>query len=1311
MREMLFGVLRVVGAGILASFLFVGHDLQRLGPVEPEEFEVIAVLLRRLALVGGACGIVWAVLWLVVPLLRKLGHRLGKRPDLLPAIAITVLLIPYQYYLTKSILSGAGIGRLVGIEILRIAAPVAVFLGVLFCSYLVLRVAALIAKRKLSVRLLFGLCLIVLALCIELLDESYYPGLYLFMHDFAFFVALSLATLGAVLLLPQNRMAQFVCTMLILFAGLAALGDRVEVPTIHQRSILFRRTLQGRRILAFWRLMGRDEIGFFDRLGIDADFQAERKQIRMQFDDARVELEARLGRQPVKNVIWLTIDTLRADHLSAYGYDRPTSPSMERLAARATKFDRHYAQFPITSFSFQSMFFSRYPSATPLFRRAKDLPDDPKGNISLAQHLTDRGITTVSFPAIPPVSLSHPSYEALALGFQEVNPSVPPKSPLSAESQMKWATKRLEGMGADRFFMWIHLMDPHAPYIHHDDYNFGDRAIDAYDSEIAYVDRQIGKLLVKLETLGLADSTAIVINSDHGEAFGEHNSQFHGTTLYDEQLHVPCILYVPGLQPQVVKSLTNNIDLMPTILDLMAVKVRSPIQGQTLIGYLMDGDLSPVRPVSFAYAEIPSAIPEMDPANTNKQMIVSGRFKLLANQRDEFAELFDLTTDPKEEKNISDRESELVAQLSSIIKSLQEEGRNLNLPEGARSDQETFDSLRDALKGGTVPARCALLMANLPRKHPQLEKIALERLNDPKEHELVKMTILENGADLLGEKLMPYMRSVLSLPPFLGSAALVLDLWLERGLPLNSRDRTLVSLNMRFHPQVGWRAARLLAAFDDPRASLQLAPALALGDRNTAFASAAGLGQIENGDGLERLRRDFVFYSLDPDRCTAAIKALATLEDRKSLPQITQLVQNRYLHYRIKFAALEYFMKFEQEDAIPGLLYLCSGWDPNVDKEVFQRMVKAFGKERAEVIRKNGRFVSEVDDLVQQKRIPAALKVALSIIKEVGGARQAAPLAIVAGHLGYRLGRTDQVDVVLRELEDSRAPQIYRDVARAMRKPQGDKTYRLEVLDLRPVNPTPIAAGLERRFHVRIRNVGDRTIPGGNDPSGLSVKMAFAGDHPPGDLFLPPSKLPAWGLPPGGEAELNLLAGIPSPGQFYSLGVEITRLDFGPMEVVDKRESKEVICVADPLKGGLTVESMRFDSEQIRQNWEPTRSFYPAVINPDKSVAFLAFRIDPGLRSPLFKAGSKPLKLSVDFDTEKHAGINTEVFEVYYRYEGEPHFVFHQRIAIPYNIDNVRRKMKFELPLKNGKSPVQVRLDPFSAPHLFLIHSITIKEM
>src|SRR5262249_22174629 len=156
----------------------------------------------------------------------------------------------------------------------------------------------------------------------------------------------------------------------------------------------------------------------------------------------------------------------------------------------------------------------------------------------------------------------------------------------------------LEWLGTRRsrpFFCWVHLFDPHAPYLAHEDL-FGDEFADRpYDGEIAYVDRQIGRLIAALTARGIESQTLVVIVGDHGEGLGEHNAQSHGMTLYQEALRVPLIFHYPGrlAHGQRASETVSLVDLSPTVLDLLELPDPRKITGRSFKRALVRGEALP----------------------------------------------------------------------------------------------------------------------------------------------------------------------------------------------------------------------------------------------------------------------------------------------------------------------------------------------------------------------------------------------------------------------------------------------------------------------------------------------------------------------------------------------------------------------------------------------------------------------------------------------------------------------------------------------------------------------------------------------
>lgn len=390
------------------------------------------------------------------------------------------------------------------------------------------------------------------------------------------------------------------------------------------------------------------------------------------------------------NVILIVIDALRADHLGCYGYSRDTSPNIDKLAKQGVLFSRAFSHGPETKVSIPSMLTSLYPGIHSVFKLQEPLADR---FITLPEILKENGYTSVLFGGFELRTFSN-----LDRRFDVYQLFDTPKnygankgqSQLINEKALAW----LNGKHSKPFFLVIHYDYPHAPYdppvpydkifmkeknmdketeefLHsfnwYDDFIQFDRdreelknpaklnyLISLYDGEIKYADEQIKCLLEALNMLKLSENTLIILTADHGEEFFEHRVFFHGQ-LYDELIHVPLIMKLPGIIPQGVKvtNLVRHIDIMPTIFDILGIHSNNIMQGQSLLP-LCNGVNTP-EPVVFSESEL--AARHMKAIRTNK-------FKFIENYnmaKNSFSyELYDLKSDPKERNNLMKKNPERV---------------------------------------------------------------------------------------------------------------------------------------------------------------------------------------------------------------------------------------------------------------------------------------------------------------------------------------------------------------------------------------------------------------------------------------------------------------------------------------------------------------------------------------------------------------------------------------------------------------------------------------------------------------------------
>lgn len=351
------------------------------------------------------------------------------------------------------------------------------------------------------------------------------------------------------------------------------------------------------------------------------------------------------------NVLFITIDTLRADHLGCYGYSRNTSPKIDALAKRGTLFKQARAQGPMTRFSVPVLLSGRYFSE--LERTGGAWPKVLPSNRLLAEIMSEGGYHTAAFHSI---GYLMPLF-GMDQGFDTYDVSViKDRDPVHWNATSDLLTDRIleyfDGPVANLktgtpWLMWAYYGDPHAGYQHHEGIPlFGPSVYDLYDHEIYFTDLHIGRLLEGLKRRGLLDNTVIVLTSDHGEGLNpeaDHGFSYHGQTLYDNVLHVPLIVQVPGAAPSVVETPVGNVDVMPTILAAASLEAPSSIHGISLLPYV-EGRNPPHSPL-FAEKVTVNVLPQKSMLKWPYKLI----WKLGVNK----FELYDVASDPAELHELS----------------------------------------------------------------------------------------------------------------------------------------------------------------------------------------------------------------------------------------------------------------------------------------------------------------------------------------------------------------------------------------------------------------------------------------------------------------------------------------------------------------------------------------------------------------------------------------------------------------------------------------------------------------------------------
>ena len=393
--------------------------------------------------------------------------------------------------------------------------------------------------------------------------------------------------------------------------------------------------------------------------------------------------------EPARSVLLVTIDTLRADHVGAYGATTARTPSLDGLAREGARFDRAWAPAPITLPSHATLLSGLYPPAHGARHNGMAMHEVP----TLATVFKSAGFATGAFVSAFPLDRRF----GLSRGFDDYDDQLPrgadgrPLNERQGEVTVSRALAWLQAHADQRFFLWVHLFEPHAPY---GTPGSGQPAQTRYDDDIAIADRELGRLLAALGSR--AATTMVIATGDHGEAFGEHGEVGHSVFVYDTTLRVPLVMRGPGVRPgTVVPGDVSLVDLAATLTTLTGTAAMAG-DGQSLVPAL-GGDALPSRPV---YAE--SFAPLFDFGWAGLRTVREGPWKYIAAPR---AELYDLGRDPAETVNRIGEEPALLARLDGEItrRSPAEPGAPSMSPEAAAR-------LRSLgyLGGGARPAGAAV---------------------------------------------------------------------------------------------------------------------------------------------------------------------------------------------------------------------------------------------------------------------------------------------------------------------------------------------------------------------------------------------------------------------------------------------------------------------------------------------------------------------------------------------------------------------------------------------------------------------------
>lgn len=410
------------------------------------------------------------------------------------------------------------------------------------------------------------------------------------------------------------------------------------------------------------------------------------------------------------NIIVISIDTVRADHLASYGYHRTTTPNIDDLAKQGVVFENAFSQAPWTLPSMASMHTSLYPSehgAENVYSRLND------HFVTIAEVLKNNFYKTIGIISQSFLSSKH----GFSQGYQIFDERyISGVNDISSESITKRAMEYIEENKSDPFFLWIHYFDPHHSYIDHVEFSYGsgysgslpdkldlkdlnenksslnqddiDYVKDIYDEELALTDKNIGDLINNVYDLGLEDNTIIIITADHGEEFLERTRFGHGKNLYQELIHMPLIIYVPTDLKYRGKRVKENVEISSipyTIIDLLGIE-KNLFRGINLLEVNEKQNTVAFSEGSYAWG-----------VDKRKEGIIYKNWKLIKNLDDQTYELYNLENDPSEKMNLIEEQNiidkDFADNLKKRLSSFKKE-RATNTTDIVKFNKEDVDRLK-----------------------------------------------------------------------------------------------------------------------------------------------------------------------------------------------------------------------------------------------------------------------------------------------------------------------------------------------------------------------------------------------------------------------------------------------------------------------------------------------------------------------------------------------------------------------------------------------------------------------------------------
>ncbi|MEE9395105.1 MAG: sulfatase-like hydrolase/transferase [Planctomycetota bacterium] len=566
------------------------------------------------------------------------------------------------------------------------------------------------------------------------------------------------------------------------------------------------------------------------------------------------------------NVVVIAIDTLRAD-LCGFSSDsklpsgESDTPQLDQFVKGSQVFPRAYTPYPTSNYAYSSLFSGRWPRLSParaLLHPKEGIPDTE----TLPERLRREGWRTLAQTGFNDLGIETPAlFGHLKRGFDVFNPTHKAET-LDAETVTKSSLRLIEdARSPGPFFLFAHYMDAHAPYrLHGADRSKSSK--ERYRGEVRWVDRHLRPLLDRLSAPDLEPNTIVFIIADHGEAFGEHNTRFHNSSLFEEQVRIPFAVKIPGLAPRRHEAAASLLDILPTTLGILGLHDTEFRNGRDL-GPLIFGDAADREAwLDFAYVERFPLDPL--PGRELQRALILGDWKVLRHANDPTPEIFQLRIDPFETRNVFDVGDPEQRQALSFLEALDDhvtktiavKPSSLGDLDSAEIDHQ-LENIRKVSHLDRHPALARLAQYFYRGHRRKFDPQVFKSLSDPDRRRIIEVLIgiADNAeepesarslafdllSDLDGPGADAFMQKSLSHPLEIIRARAAS--WFARRGDHRSREALLGTLKPK-HASWALEIAPVLAANGERRALPWLQAALAHDDADYVIGALRGLRQL-----------------------------------------------------------------------------------------------------------------------------------------------------------------------------------------------------------------------------------------------------------------------------------------------------------------------------------------------------------------------------------------------------------------------------------------------------------------------------------